>query len=732
MYEIIKKRELAQNVHEYVINAPHVAKHCLAGQFIILRSDEKGERVPFTICDYDREKGTVSILVQTVGYTTAKLATMKEGDCLESFAGPLGNPTDLSEYKNILLVGGGIGVAVVYPQAKQLTISGKKADAILGARNKDLIFFEDEMGSVCNDLYIMTDDGTEGQKGFVTDKINELFSAGKKYDVIFAVGPMPMMKAVTALAVSYGVKCIVSMNSMMVDGTGMCGCCRVMVDGQVKYACIDGPEFDGALINFDEAMARSKFYHEQEKEHYCNLRDGNVDKRHDMTLQPVEQRIKNFDEVALGFDDNTAMLEAQRCLNCKNPQCVKGCPVSVNIPQFISALRCGDPLAAADIIKQTNNLPAICGRVCPQEKQCEAMCIRKAKLGGSVAIGALERYCADIALKKNSRAPKEIKKNGKRVAVIGSGPSGLTCAADLASNGVEVVLFEALHKAGGVLIYGIPEFRLPKEVVGKEIERVKELGVEIRLNEIVGKTVFIDELLEHFDAVFIGSGAGLPVFLNVEGENLCGVYSANEYLTRINLMKAYKSDSSTPLQIAKNPVIIGAGNVGMDAARTALRISGKATLVYRRTKEEMPARYEEILHAEEEGVKFELLTAPKKILGKDGYVTGLLCQKMALGEKDASGRAKPVPVEGSDFVIECDQVIVALGTKPNPIIKNSCRELETTNKGIIVTEETTGQTSIDRVYAGGDAQTGAATVISAMGAGKRAAKSIMERLGIAK
>ena len=448
-----------------------------------------------------------------------------------------------------------------------------------------------------------------------------------------------------------------------------------------------------------------------------------------MPSRNPSERSKDFGEVALGYTEEQAISEAERCLNCRNRPCCDGCPVRVRIPEFIEEVRKGEFEKAYEILTSRNGLPAICGRVCPQEKQCESKCVRRFKMGGSVAIGALERYCADKMLEKEM--PQNNPTSDKKVAVIGSGPSGLSCAADLARAGVKVVLFEALHKAGGVLIYGIPEFRLPKAIVEKEIENVKKLGVEIRLNEIVGKTVFIDELLSEYDAVFIGSGAGLPVFLNVEGENLCGVYSANEFLTRINLMKAYKSDSTTPLQNAKNPVVIGAGNVGMDAARTALRISGNATLVYRRTKEEMPARAEEIVHAEEEGVKFSLLTAPIKILGDDkGYVKGLLCQKMELGEKDASGRAKPIPVEGSEFVIDCDQVIVALGTRPNPIIKNSCKELETTSKGIIVTEETTGATSIDRVFAGGDAQTGAATVINAMGAGKRAAKAILEKIGL--
>lgn len=450
-------------------------------------------------------------------------------------------------------------------------------------------------------------------------------------------------------------------------------------------------------------------------------------KRNAMPLQSVDERVKNFEEVALGYDDKTALAEANRCLQCKHAPCIKGCPVSINIPGFIHEIKIGNMDGAAQILQNDNNLAAICGRVCPQEVQCENVCVRRDKLGGAVGIGNLERYTADYAL-SNNKLPKGARPVGKRVAVVGSGPSGLTCAAELASHGVEVVIYEALHKAGGVLVYGIPEFRLPKEIVQKEIDRVVALGAQIRLNEVVGKTVFVDELLDEFDAVFIGSGAGLPMFLHIMGENLGGVYSANEYLTRVNLMKAYKEDSATPVHRGKNVVVVGAGNVAMDSARTAVRLGAKCHLVYRRSRDEMPARQAEIEHAQEEGVIFQLLTNPVEILGENGRVTGMRCVKMELGEKDASGRRRPIAIRGSEFVIDCDQVIVALGTTPNPLIKRSFMQLETTEKGTIICDDETYQTSVDRLYAGGDAMTGSATVILAMSAGKKAARAIFERI----
>lgn len=450
--------------------------------------------------------------------------------------------------------------------------------------------------------------------------------------------------------------------------------------------------------------------------------------RHDIENQPPEVRRHNFEEVSLGFSDDVAKKEAERCLNCKNAPCRSGCPVGVNIPKFIGFIKCGDMENAVKSLKSDNSLPSVCGRVCPQEKQCELHCVRREKAGGSVSVGGLERYVGDFAIKQG-KALKTSDKIGKKVAVIGSGPSGLSCAADLIRNGFDVTVYEAFHKAGGVLIYGIPEFRLPKDVVKNEIEKLENAGVKFKLNTVIGKTFTLNELEKEYDAVFIGTGAGLPSFLNIKGENLIGVYSANEYLTRVNLMKAYDKDAVTPIQRGKNVVVVGAGNVAMDAARTALRIGADSVkLVYRRSRAEMPARHAEIDHAEEEGVEFCLLTNPVEILGADGKVTGMRCVKMALGEPDASGRRSPKPVLGSEFDVPCDEVIVALGTSPNPILKDGATGLEFNEKGTIKINPETGETSVENVYAGGDAVTGVATVILAMGAGRLAAKSIIEKL----
>lgn len=451
-----------------------------------------------------------------------------------------------------------------------------------------------------------------------------------------------------------------------------------------------------------------------------------IEPRRHMPTQPANERIRNFDEVALGYTAKLAKDEADRCFNCKNAPCMSGCPVGVHIPDFIANVKQGNIQGAYRVLKNDNNLAAICGRVCPQENQCEKNCVRKDKLGGSVAIGNLERYVADQAIANGYDERPQIVKIGKRVAVVGSGPASLSCAADLARCGVDVTMYEALHEAGGVLVYGIPEFRLPKALVKKEIDKVRALGVDIETNVVVGKTIFIEELLFEYDAVFIGTGAGVPMLLKVKGENLNGVYSANEYLTRINLMKAYKKDAITPVKRGKNVVVVGAGNVAMDSARTALRMGANVKLVYRRGREEMPARKEEINHAEEEGVEFLLLANPVEIIGDEqGNVKAVKCIEMQLGEPDASGRRSPIPVEGSEFTVDCDEVIVALGTTPNPIIKRSMPSLETTKKGTIVADEN-GLTNIPRLYAGGDAMTGAATVILAMGAGKRSAQAILK------
>ena len=440
-------------------------------------------------------------------------------------------------------------------------------------------------------------------------------------------------------------------------------------------------------------------------------------------------RAKNFDEVCYGYTLEEAQAEASRCLNCKNAQCMKGCPVSIDIPGFIQQIKEGNIEEAYNIISKSSALPAVCGRVCPQETQCEGKCIRGIK-GEAVSIGKLERFVADYAMEHGLKPRKENEPNGIKVAVIGSGPSGLTCAGDLAKKGYDVTIFEALHQAGGVLVYGIPEFRLPKErVVAKEIENVKALGVKIETNVVVGRSVTIDELLEKegFRAVFIGSGAGLPKFMNIPGETLNGVFSANEYLTRSNLMKSFREESPTPIMKSKKVAVVGGGNVAMDAARTALRLGAEVHIVYRRGEEELPARVEEVHHAKEEGIIFDLLTNPVEIIGDDkGWVKAIRCVKMELGEPDESGRRSPQAVEGSEFDIDVDTVIMSLGTSPNPLISMTTKGLEINKRKCIIAEENTGKTTREGVYAGGDAVTGAATVILAMGAGKEAAKAIDE------
>ncbi len=449
-------------------------------------------------------------------------------------------------------------------------------------------------------------------------------------------------------------------------------------------------------------------------------------KRNEMPTQDAVIRSANFDEVALGYTEEMAIDEALRCLECKNMPCVSGCPVNIHIPEFISKIKAGDFEGAYQVISRSSSLPAVCGRVCPQETQCEAKCVRGIK-GESVGIGRLERFVADWHNAHDTENIEMPQNNGHKVAVVGSGPSGLACAGDLAKKGYSVTVFEALHLAGGVSVYGIPEFRLPKSVVKKEVDTLKALGVEIKTNVVIGKTITVDELFEMgYEAVFIGSGAGLPRFMGIKGESLNGVYSANEFLTRNNLMKSYKSDSATPVMKAKKTVVVGGGNVAMDAARTAKRLGADVTVVYRRTEKELPARREEVEHAMEEGIDFKFLTNPLEIKGKDGWVDGIICEQMKLSEPDESGRARPVSIPDSDFLIDADCVIMSIGTSPNPLIKSTTEGLEVNRWGGIVVEESTGLTSKTGVYAGGDAVTGAATVILAMGAGKTAAKAIDE------
>lgn len=756
MYKIVNKQKLAEEIYSLEISAPRVAHAALPGQFVIVKNGEKGERIPLTICDYDTVKGSVTIVIQTIGEGTKKLVDIEVDENYSDFVGPLGNPSeyvhaDLEELKKkkVLFIAGGLGAAPVYPQAKWFHEHGLKCDVMIGARNKEVIIMEEEMKVVCENLYICTDDGSCGFSGNVTAYLKHLVqNKGNYYDEVVAIGPMIMMKFVCLTTKELNIPTVVSMNPIMVDGTGMCGACRITVGGKVKFACVDGPEFDGHLVDFEEAMYRQLMYKTEsgratleqetpEPKHATNCGCEQIEallaakKRIPMPEQDAKVRATNFEEVSYGYSKEQAQAEASRCLGCKKPKCVGQCPVGIDIPSFIHCVKDGDMEKAYEVIAQNSSLPAICGRVCPQENQCEGACIVGIK-NEPVAIGRLERFVGDYAIKHNLSAAQVATKKGKKVAIVGAGPAGLACAGDLAKRGYEVKIFEALHEPGGVLTYGIPEFRLPKQdVVAVEIEKVKKLGVEIETNVIIGRTVTIDGLMEEegYEAVFIGSGAGLPKFMGIPGENANGVFSANEYLTRSNLMKAFKEDYETPICVGKKVAVVGGGNVAMDAARTALRLGSEVHIVYRRSEAELPARLEEVHHAKEEGIIFDLLTNPTEIVADEkGWVKGMKCVKMALGDPDASGRRRPQMVEGSEFMMEVDTVLMSLGTSPNPLIARTTEGIAVNKYGCVEIDEITCMTTKAGVFAGGDAVTGAATVILAMGAGRKAAEGIHQYL----
>ncbi len=750
MYEIISKRLLnSHEIYRMEIHAPWISLSGKPGQFVIVIPHENGERIPLTISDIVYQRQSVVIVFQVVGETTRQLAAMNEGDDLYTIVGPLGRPSELiekhakGELKRLLFVAGGVGIAPVFPQVKWAFRQGIPTDVIIGARSKDLLFYEDELRAVCHNLHIMTDDGSYGEQGLVTAKVDQLCQSGVDYSHCVAIGPLPMMKFVALTTKKYDLATIVSLNCMMVDGTGMCGACRVRVGDEVKFCCVDGPEFDGHLVDFDEAARKLKTPDARryriataESGHNCNLAPAveaamtEAKKRQKPREQDPKVRAKNFDEVSFGLTEHQALIEAGRCLQCKKPRCVEACPVGIDIPRFIQNIKEENFNQAYITITHDSALPAVCGRVCPQETQCEGSCVMGLK-GEPIAIGALERFVADNH-RAQSKPQSPCHPAGRKVAVIGSGPSGLTCAGDLAKQGYQVTVFEALHHAGGVLVYGIPEFRLPKQrVVEPEIDNLRRLGVEIRTNVIIGKSITIDQLMNdmEYDAVYIASGAGLPKFMGIKGETLIGVISANELLTRTNLMHGYDEHYDTPIYLGRKVIVVGGGNVAMDAARTALRLGSEVTVVYRRGEMDMPARREEVHHAMEEGVQFMFQTAPLEILGtEDGYVRALRCVKMEMGAPDEKGRRKFSPIEGSECDVEADTIVAALGTSPNPLIRTSTPGLDCEVWGGIKADEN-GQTSRKYIFAGGDAVSGAATVILAMGAGRKAAKAIMEVLG---
>ena len=777
MNRILSKRFFSDNVAELVVEAPLIARSRRAGHFVIIRVDALSERVPLTIAGADVEKGTITLVVQRIGVSTHKLLAMEPGECLHDIVGPLGRATRIEKYGTVVCACGGVGAAPMLPIAEALKKAGNKVITVLAARNKDLIILKEELAQWSDELIVMTDDGSMGKQGVVTVGVEEVINR-EPVNKCITIGPAIMMKFVALTTAKYNIPTEASLNTIMVDGTGMCGACRVTVGGKTKFVCVDGPEFDAHAVNWDEMLSRMKSYKAEETEALAAYQAGNYDsntattrQRHGNDTATVpevievspfegkpkdrvaiprvqmpelrpEVRVKSLhEEVNQGLTFEQAITESHRCLNCKNPTCVQGCPVNINIPGFIKTLEKGDILGAAAIIKESSSLPAVCGRVCPQEKQCESQCIHLKMGHPAVAIGYLERFCADYANAQTNLTPTLSSREGasplrgdgsgvSKIAVVGSGPAGLTFAGDAAKYGYEVHVFEALHEIGGVLKYGIPEFRLPNSIVDTEIDGLRALGVQFHTDTIIGKTISVKELeAQGFKGIFVGSGAGLPRFMNIPGENLNGVLSCNEYLTRVNLMDASNPATDTPLLYGKNVAVIGGGNTAMDAVRTAKRLGAeRAMIVYRRSEEEMPARVEEVHHAKQEGIEFLTLHNPIEYhADENGRVCEAVLQVMELGDPDESGRRSPVPVEGKTITIPVDLVIVAVGVSPNPLIPSSVEGLEISKKGTIVVNEGM-QSAIPTLFAGGDIVRGGATVILAMSDGRKAAKAMHEYL----
>jgi len=762
MPRILSKRFFSDNVAEIVVEAPLIARSRRAGHFVMVRVDERSERMPLTIADADVDQGSITLVVQRVGVSSSKLVAMNVGDELNSVVGPLGKATNIRRFGTVVCACGGVGAAPMLPIARALKDAGNRVVTVLAARNAELVILQEQLAAASDELIIMTDDGSLGQKGLVTMGVEQVIQR-EHVDRCITIGPAIMMKFVALTTKKYEIPTEASLNTIMVDGTGMCGACRVTVGGKTKFVCVDGPEFDAHAVDFDEMLSRLRQYKEEEVVAYEDYLKGTTNAIQSQVAKKIasnaaeylaenvapfegkakdrvaiprvkmpeltpEERVQSlYKEVNQGLSFEQAITEAHRCLDCKNPTCVKGCPVNIDIPGFIKRVEVGDVDGAAQVIQESSTLPAVCGRVCPQEKQCEAQCIHLKMGHEAVAIGYLERFVADNSQIESTKPEVS---NGKKVAVVGSGPAGLAFAGDMAKYGYQVTVFEALHEIGGVLKYGIPEFRLPNAVVDHEIDGLRKLGVHFQCNTIIGKTLTISDLQnDGFAGVFVGSGAGLPRFMNIPGENLNGVLSCNEYLTRVNLMNAASEKTNTPLLHAKNVAVIGGGNTAMDAVRTAKRLGAeRAMIIYRRSEDEMPARIEEVRHAKEEGIEFLTLHNPIEYRADEqGRVCEAVLQVMELGEPDESGRRSPIPVEGKTVTISVDMVIVSVGVSPNPLIPNTVEGLEISKKGTIVVNEQM-QSSLPILFAGGDIVRGGATVILAMSDGRKAAQAMHEYL----
>ena len=762
MNKIVSKEHFSEKVVKMVVEAPLIARSRKAGHFVIVRVGEKGERMPLTIAEADPKEGTISLVIQEVGLSSTKLCQLEPGDEITDVVGPLGQATHIENFGTVVCAGGGVGVAPMLPIVQALKAAGNRVITVLAGRSKELIILEREMRASSDEVIIMTDDGSYGRKGLVTEGVESVIKR-EKVDKCFAIGPAIMMKYVCLLTKKYDVPTEVSLNTIMVDGTGMCGACRISVGGKTKFVCVDGPEFDGHQVDFDEMLKRMGAFKEIERKEMDKLDDQSTspnaasESRNALWREELRKAMKpkertaiprakmnelnpeyrshtRLEEVNQGLTQEQALNEAKRCLDCANPSCMSGCPVGINIPCFIKNIERGEFLEAARILKETSALPAVCGRVCPQEKQCESKCIHLKMNHDAVAIGYLERFAADFERESGQLSvPVVEKKNGIKIAVVGSGPAGLSFAGDMAKYGYDVTVFEALHEIGGVLKYGIPEFRLPNKIVDVEIDNLSKLGVTFVKDCIVGKTISVEDLkADGFKGVFVASGAGLPNFMNIPGENCINIMSSNEYLTRVNLMDAANPESDTPVAFGKRVAVIGGGNTAMDSVRTAKRLGAeKAMIIYRRSEEEMPARIEEVKHAKEEGVEFLTLHNPiEYIPDEQGKVKQVVLQKMELGEPDASGRRKPVAIPGATETLDIDLAIVSVVVSPNPIVPHSIPGLVLWKKGTITVNDDM-ESSIPMIFAGGDIVRGGATVILAMGDGRRAAAAMHKQLSMA-